>query len=159
MIRNDQLAPNIFVIFGGAGDLTWRKLMPALFDLSRSNRIPVHFSIILVDRVELSEEALRKRLYEGVRKFARSGKAAAKEWTDFSGHLQYLRGDFKGNATYKDLGDRCATLEKDWGAKAQRIYYMATPPSLFGEIPSRLDQAGLAADRQRARIVIEKPIG
>jgi glucose-6-phosphate 1-dehydrogenase len=159
MIRNDQLAPNIFVIFGGAGDLTWRKLMPALFDLSRSNRIPVHFSIILVDRVELSEEALRKRLYEGVRKFARSGKAAAKEWTDFSGHLQYLRGDFKGKATYKDLGDRCATLEKDWGAKAQRIYYMATPPSLFGEIPSRLDQAGLAADRQRARIVIEKPIG
>jgi glucose-6-phosphate 1-dehydrogenase len=51
MKTNDQLEPNIFVIFGGAGDLTWRKLMPALFDLSQSHIIPLHFSIIAVDRV------------------------------------------------------------------------------------------------------------
>ena len=75
MKTTDQLEPNIFVIFGGAGDLTWRKLMPALFDLSQSHSIPVHFAIIAVDRVELSEDALRKRLHEGVKKFARSGKA------------------------------------------------------------------------------------
>lgn len=159
MSTNGPLPPNIFIIFGGAGDLTWRKLMPALFDLSRCGRIPIHFSIILVDRVELSEEALRKRLYEGVRKFARSGKTAVEEWKDFSRHVRYLQGDFKDKATYKDLGDQCTILEKEWGAKAQRIYYMATPPSLFGEIPPFLDQAGLAADRERARIVIEKPVG
>jgi hypothetical protein len=65
MKTSDQLPPNIFVIFGGAGDLTWRKLMPALFDLSQSHNIPAQFSILAVDRVELSEDALRKRLHEG----------------------------------------------------------------------------------------------
>ena len=159
MKTNDRLEPNIFVIFGGAGDLTWRKLMPALFDLSQSHSIPVHFAIIAVDRVELGEDALRKRLHEGVRKFARSGKTAAKEWTEFSRHIHYLQGDFKSNATYTELGSQCAKFEKEWGSKAQRIFYMATPPSLFGEIPRFLDHAGLAADRERARIVIEKPIG
>ncbi|MGA3242625.1 MAG: glucose-6-phosphate dehydrogenase [Bryobacteraceae bacterium] len=159
MNTNDRMEPNIFVIFGGAGDLTWRKLMPALFDLSQSHSIPAHFSIIAVDRVELGEDALRKHLHEGVRKFARSGKAAVKEWKEFARHIQYLQGDFKGIATYTELSGRCASLEKEWGAKAQRIYYMATPPSLFGEIPHFLHRAGLAADQDRSRIVVEKPIG
>ncbi len=159
MKATDQLEPNIFVIFGGAGDLTWRKLMPALFDLAHSHSIPVHFAIIAVDRVELSEEALRKRLHEGVKKFARSGKTAVKEWNEFSRHIRYLQGDFKANGTYKELSDQCVSLEKEWGSKAQRIFYMATPPSLFGEIPSFLNYAGLSADRERSRIVIEKPIG
>ena len=61
MKTSDRLEPNIFVIFGGAGDLTSRKLMPALFDLSQSRAIPLHFAIIAVDRVEIAEEALRKR--------------------------------------------------------------------------------------------------
>jgi glucose-6-phosphate 1-dehydrogenase len=133
--------------------------MPALFDLSQSHSIPAHFSIIAVDRVALSEDALRKHLHEGVRKFARTGKTAVKEWKEFSRHISYLKGDFKNHATYKELSDRCAKLEKEWGSKAQRIFYMATPPSLFGEIPTFLNYAGLAADRERARIVIEKPIG
>jgi glucose-6-phosphate 1-dehydrogenase len=70
-----------------------------------------------------------------------------------------LQGDFKSNATYQELSDQCVGLEKEWGSKAQRIFYMATPPSLFGEIPSFLNYAGLAADPERSRIVIEKPIG
>ena len=159
MTTGNPLEPNIFVIFGGAGDLTWRKLMPALFDLSRSDGVPEHFAIVAVDRVALSEASLRKHLHEGVRKFARTGKTTVKEWNEFSRHIGYLQGDFKSNATYQELGERCAKLEKEWGAKAQRIFYMATPPSLFGEIPTFLNYAGLAADAERSRIVIEKPIG
>jgi glucose-6-phosphate 1-dehydrogenase len=159
MKTNDQLEPNIFVIFGGAGDLTWRKLMPALFGLSQTHSIPVHFAIFAVDRVEISEDALRKHLHEGVKKFTHSGKSATKDWNEFSRHIRYLQGDFKSNATYKELSDQFLKLEKEWGAKAQRIFYMATPPSLFGEIPSFLNYAGLAADRERSRIVVEKPIG
>jgi glucose-6-phosphate 1-dehydrogenase len=159
MNTNDRLEPNIFAIFGGAGDLTWRKLMPALFDLSQSHSIPAHFSIIAVDRVAIGEDALRKRLHAGVAKFARNGKTAAKEWPEFSRHIHYLQGDFTSNATYKELSGQCARLEQDWGAKAQRIFYMATPPSLFGEIPAFLAHAGLAAERERSRIVVEKPIG
>jgi glucose-6-phosphate 1-dehydrogenase len=159
MKTNDQLQPNIFVIFGGGGDLTWRKLMPALFDLSQSHSIPVHFAIIGVDRVEVGEEAFRKRLHAGVTKFARCGNTTGKEWNEFSQHIHYLHGDFKSHATYKELSDRCVSLEKEWGAKSQRIFYMATPPSLFGEIPTFLNYAGLTADRERSRLVIEKPIG
>ena len=159
MNTNDRLDPIIFVIFGGAGDLTWRKLMPALFDISQCHGIPDRFSIIALDRVELTDDALRKRLREGVMKFAGSGKTAGKVWNEFAKHIRYLQGDFKSAATYKELGSLCERLEKEWGAKAQRVYYMATPPSLFGEIPRLLKQAGLAADRERARIVIEKPIG
>jgi glucose-6-phosphate 1-dehydrogenase len=133
--------------------------MPALFDLSQSHSIPDHFSIIAVDRVEMGEDALRKHLHAGVVKFARAGKAAAKEWTGFASHIHYLQGDFKSNATYKELGGQCTKFEKEWGVGAQRIFYMATPPSLFGEIPSFLAHAGLAADRERARLVVEKPIG
>jgi glucose-6-phosphate 1-dehydrogenase len=156
---SDQLDPNIFVIFGGAGDLTWRKLMPALFDLSQSRSIPAHFAIIAVDRVEISEEALRKRLQEGVKKFARAGKTVTKEWPEFSQHIRYLHGDFKGKATYKQLGELCDSLEEEWGIKAHRIFYMAVPPSLFGEIPAFIHNSGLAANRKCSRLVIEKPIG
>jgi len=94
MNTNDQLPPNIFVIFGGAGDLTWRKLMPALFDLAQSHSIPVHFAIIAVDRVAAGDEAFRKRLHAGVTKFARSGKSAGKDWPEFARHIHYLHGDF-----------------------------------------------------------------
>jgi glucose-6-phosphate 1-dehydrogenase len=156
---DERLEPNVFVIFGGAGDLTRRKLMPALFDLCHNHSIPSHYSIIAVDRVEMSEEQLRKRLHEGVNQFSRSGKVAAKEWTQFASHIRYLHGDFKSNATYAELNHMCVNFEKEWQAKAQRIFYMATPPFLFGEIPTFLNYAGLSADRERSRIVIEKPIG
>jgi glucose-6-phosphate 1-dehydrogenase len=159
MKTSDKLEPNIFVIFGGAGDLTWRKLMPALFDLSQDRRIPAAFSIIAVDRVDIGEAALRKHLHEGVKKFAHRGATAAKEWTEFSSHIRYLRGDFKAHETYKELSDQCLGMEREWGSRAQRIFYMATPPSLFGEIPFYLNYAGLAADPERSRIVVEKPIG
>ena len=159
MKTSDELDPNIFVIFGGAGDLTWRKLMPALFDLSQSRSIPAHFAIIAVDRVEISEEALRKRLQEGVKKFARAGKTVNKEWHEFAPHIRYVQGDFKGKSTYKGLAELCDSLEKEWGKKAQRIFYMAVPPSLFGEIPAFIHNSGLAANRKCSRLVIEKPIG
>lgn len=153
----ELLEPTIFVIFGGAGDLTWRKLMPALFDLSQDRSLPEHFAIIAVDRIASSDAALRKRLHSGVNQFSRHGKVTTTAWNQFARHLHYAQGDFKKTATYKALGRQCAQLEQQWGAKAQRIYYMATPPSMFGEIPKYLSQAGLT--HERARLVIEKPIG
>ena len=81
MKTNDQLEPTVFVIFGGAGDLTWRKLVPALFDLSQDRSMPADFSIIAVDRVDLSDEKLRRRLHDGVKKFSRQGTVKAGEWS------------------------------------------------------------------------------
>ena len=159
MKTNDQLEPTVFVIFGGAGDLTWRKLVPALFDLSRDRSMPAQFSIIAMDRIGMSDERLRRRLHDGVRKFSRHGKARSGEWSEFARHISYEQGDFKKLQTYVALGERCEKLEKEWGSKAHRIFYMATPPSMFGEIPKYLGKAGLASDREWARIVVEKPIG
>ncbi|MEO6244286.1 MAG: glucose-6-phosphate dehydrogenase [Opitutaceae bacterium] len=159
MNPTDQLDPTIFIIFGGAGDLTWRKLVPALFDLSQDRSLPEKFAIIAVDRIKLGDAALRHRLHDGAAQFSRFGKPKATVWNKFAPHIRYQQGDFKKPATYAALGSLCAKLEKQWGTKAHRIYYMATPPSMFGEIPKYLGKAGLARDREWARIVIEKPIG
>jgi glucose-6-phosphate 1-dehydrogenase len=157
--KTDQLEPTIFVIFGGAGDLTWRKLIPALFDLSQDRSLPARFAIIAVDRLKLGDAALRHRLHDGVNQFSRFGKTKTAAWNQFAAHIHYQPGDFKKPSTYAALDRQCTVLEKQWGAKAQRIFYMATPPSMFGEIPKYLGRAGLARDQEYARIVIEKPIG
>src|ERR1022692_3473212 len=159
MKPTDLLEPTVFVIFGGAGDLTWRKLVPALFDLSQDRSVPANYSIIAVDRVDLRDEKLRRLLHDGIKKFSRQGMVKASEWSEFARHIRYQQGDFKKLQTYTALGQQCAKLEKDWGAKVHRVFYMATPPSMFGEIPKYLGRAGLARDRQWARIVVEKPIG
>jgi len=159
MSSNDQLGPTVFVIFGGAGDLTCRKLIPALFDLAQDRGLPAQFEIIAVDRVRMGDDALRRRLHEGVNQFSRFGKAKPAAWNQFAKHIHYQQGDFKKLPTYTSLGKQCGQMEKAWGARAHRIFYMATPPSLFGDIPKYLGKAGLAREREWARIVIEKPIG
>jgi glucose-6-phosphate 1-dehydrogenase len=159
VIANNQPEPTVFVIFGGAGDLTWRKLVPALFDLSQDRRMPDDFSIIAVDRVDVSDEKLRRRLHEGVKKFSRHGMTKKREWDEFAKHIRYQQGDFKELQAYRTLGEQCAKAEKECGAKVHHIFYMATPPSMFGEIPKYLGKAGLARDREWSRIVVEKPIG
>src|ERR1035437_2404102 len=159
MNTKDQLEPTVFVIFGGAGDLPGRNRVPFLFALSQARSMPADFSIIAVDRVALSDEKLRRRLHDGVRKFSRQSVTKTTEWAEFARHIRYQQGDFKKLQTYTALAEQCARLEKEWGAKAHRIFYMATPPSMFGEIPKYLGKAGLALDREWARIVVEKPIG
>jgi len=159
MQTNVQLKPTVFAIFGGGGDLTWRKLVPALFDLSEDRSMPPRLSIIVVDRVEFSDEELRQRLHEGVNKFSRHGVAEDEKWNHFAMHIYYQQGDFKKPETYTALKAQCEKLEKEWNAKTQRIFYMATPPVMFSEIPNFLCDAGLSNDREHARLVVEKPIG
>ena len=132
MSPNDQLGPTVFVIFGGAGDLTRRKLIPALFDLAQDRGLPAHFAIIAVDRLRMGDDALRGRLQAGVNQFSRFGKAKPAAWKQFAEHIHYQQGDFQKLPTYTSLGKQCGKLEKAWGARAHRIFYMATPPSLFG---------------------------
>lgn len=159
MKKLDNLEPTIFVIFGGAGDLTWRKLIPALFDLSQDRSMPDKFSILVIDFVELNDEIIHKHFKEGVRKFSRYGIKRVAAWNDFVSHIHYQQGNFKNLQTYKTLDQYCKKLEKKWKTKAHKIFYMATPPSMFGEIPKYLDAAGLTEDREWVRIVVEKPIG
>jgi glucose-6-phosphate 1-dehydrogenase len=159
MKTNDQTEPTVFVIFGGAGDLTWRKLMPSLFDLHRDGRMPKNFAIMAVDRVAFPDAKLHQHFLDGVNRFSPKGKAKGSDWNAFARHVTYQQGDFKDPATYSNLAKNCAKLDKEWRAKAGHIFHMATPPMMFGVIPKLLADAGLNQDRARARIVVEKPIG
>ena len=154
-----QPSPVAVIIFGGAGDLTWRKLIPSLFTLHLNRSLPEKFAIIGVDHAALSGGTLRKRLHEGVRRFSNLGSIKAADWKAFAANISYQRGDFVAARTYAVLAKRLAALDEAWNAKPVRIFHLATPPSLIGVISKSLSAAGLARERQRARIVVEKPIG
>ena len=154
-----DIFPTIIMIFGGAGDLTWRKLMPSLFDLHREGRMPKKFAIIAVDRVPLRDAALHNHLLDGVKRFSRNRKVKSTDWNDFARHVTYHHGDFKDPVTYSNLEAQCARLDKEWKVKAGHIFHLATPPSMVGVIPKLLADAGLNRNRVRDRIVVEKPIG
>ena len=159
MKTHTKLKPTIFAIFGGSGDLTWRKLVPSLFDLYQDSKMPSDFSIIALDRQKLSDDELKTRFRDGIDKYSRSGKVKNDVWALFSKHIYYKQGDFTGSEIYSALSAKCEELEKNWKQKAQLIFYMATPPVMFGEIPKHLKKAGLTDDTENARIVVEKPIG
>jgi glucose-6-phosphate 1-dehydrogenase len=154
-----QPGPVVFIIFGGAGDLTWRKLIPSLFNLHLNRSLPDKFAIIGVDRAALNDETFRKRLCGGVRQFSNLGPSETKNWKAFAAHISYQRAEFTAASTYTVLAKRLAALDKAWTAKPVHVFHLATPPSLVGVIPKLLASAGLARDRHRARIVVEKPIG
>jgi glucose-6-phosphate 1-dehydrogenase len=154
-----DIFPTVIMIFGGAGDLTWRKLIPSLFDLYRDGRMPKKFAILAVDRVPFQDAALRKHFLDGVKRFSRSGKASNAGWNDFARHVTYHQGDFKDAATYSNLMEKCAKLDREWKVKAGHIFHLATPPVMIGVIPKMLAGAGLNRNRSRDRIVVEKPIG
>ena len=149
----------IFVIFGGGGDLAWRKLVPSLFDLHRDGRMPKKFAILAVDRAQFRDVELQKHFLDGVKRFSRKGKVKGGDWKNFASHVTYQQGDFKDPATYSNLAKSCVGLDKDWKIKADHIFHMATPPAMVGIIPKMLADAGLNRDRERARIVVEKPLG
>ena len=154
-----DILPTIIMIFGGAGDLTWRKLIPSLFDLHRDGRMPHKFAIIAVDRVPIRDAALRKHFLDGVKRFSRNGRTKSTDWNDFARHVTYQRGDFNDPATYSNLKTRCQQFDEEWKARAGHMFHLATPPVMIGVIPRMLAGAGLNRNRVRDRIVVEKPIG
>jgi len=159
MKTNEILQPTVFAIFGGSGDLTWRKLVPSLFDLFRDSNMPSKFSIIAIDIKDLNDEKLKIRYRDGIEKFSRKGKVSEDIWLQFAKHIYYEKGDFTKAETYSILKAQCSELGNEWKVNPQLIYYMATQPAMFGEIPCQLKKAGMTDDIERNRIVVEKPIG
>ena len=148
--------PTALVIFGAAGDLTWRKLVPALYDLACDGHLPRPFHLVGLDKKGLSDDAFRKHLKEGVSRFARHEDVGADVWKDFAASFHFIEADFGDAAAYEALGKHLEGLAED-GRPPQVIFYLATPPSLVEPIAGGLEASGLAA--LPARIVIEKPFG
>ncbi len=159
MATNDQ-PPVDIIIFGAEGDLTWRKLVPAIFNLYLSDLMPDKFAIIGVDAKPTSLDDLRKRLLDGINQFSRRGKAKPSDWDEFATHLiTCVVGDFSDNKTFAKLADTLTHQDRQWGEHAERVFYLATPPTIVETIVHNLGQAHLVSDRKRARLVFEKPFG
>jgi glucose-6-phosphate 1-dehydrogenase len=153
------LEPTILVIFGGMGDLTWRKLAPALYNLLLGHQLPEHFAVIGLDIKNQTPDEFRLRLRDGANGFCECGGVDEKTWCEFAPKLSYLSGDFASPATYTALNVQIKDLEKNWGNPANHIFYLATPPGIMETIVQSMGTVGLAHDKRRARIVVEKPFG
>jgi glucose-6-phosphate 1-dehydrogenase len=151
--------PTIIVILGASGDLTWRKLIPALYNLYLDKWIPEHFAVIGVSLEKIPETKFQKHLHEGVDKFSRRGKTTKAEWSSFVKCITYFKGDFSNDTTYTRIKKQIDRLEKKWGESATRLFYLAVPPALFETIAIKIGNSKLAVNKLKSRIVIEKPFG
>ena len=160
MMNKSKSLSTALVIFGATGDLTWRKLIPALYNLYLDGQLPEKFSIFGMNRRNVPLDEWRDHLHDGIDQFSRSGKADPVKWEAFAKHLSLSQpGKFEDGTTYENLAKTLDEQDKTWGEKAIRIYYLSTPPTIVETIVHNLGQAHLTDDRQRSRLVVEKPFG
>ncbi len=159
MESTSKTNPTIIIIFGGSGDLTWRKLIPALFNLYLDGWLNDHFKIVCIGRQALKDGEFNTKLKNGVDTFSRRGKADKKEWAVFEKYIEYTVGDFKNKSLFNTIKKDVAVFEKDAETAVNKLYYMAVNPQFFEEIAEGLHGAGLHEDREHARLIIEKPFG
>jgi glucose-6-phosphate 1-dehydrogenase len=155
----NNVGPTVIVILGGTGDLTWRKLMPGIYNLYLDKWLPEKFAVIGVSKTDMNDDAFREHMQNGVDKFSRRGKADEKVWSEFEKRISYNRGGFDEQSTYDTLEQQIEKLEKEWNVAATRIFYMAVPPSYFEEIATKIGKSKLVENKELSRIVIEKPFG
>jgi glucose-6-phosphate 1-dehydrogenase len=154
-----EAEPTVFVIFGAAGDLTRRKLFPALFNLFIDKQLPGRFHVLGVDVASFDDGKFRRHLRQGMAEFSRRGEAEDEVWADFAKFISYLDGDFTDAQTGEKLKKRLEDIDLKWDAKATRIFYLATPPSLVEPLARHLYKTELCRDCNKSRLVVEKPFG
>ena len=165
--------PCVMVIYGATGDLSHRKLLPALYNLAREGLLPNPFAVVAFGRRSYTSESFRAEMRPAVDQFSRQKPVDDAVWDSFAQHMFYHQSEFTDPAGYKELSALLDRLDSDLGAAGNRVFYLATPPSQYPEVIQQLGQAGLAregadaadgaADGSRrrgwARIIIEKPFG
>src|SRR4051794_23757070 len=154
--------PCTLVLFGATGDLAHRKVVPALYQLWRTNLLPHEFSVVAIGRRPYDDETLRKDLRESLEKYSRVLPLDEAAWGSFSERIRYQRCDFDNPAAYDDLVGTLEAIDKEQGGYGNHLFYLATQPSAFAEIVGQLGRVGLDHERHEGgwrRIVIEKPFG
>jgi glucose-6-phosphate 1-dehydrogenase len=149
--------PCVLVLFGASGDLTKRKLVPALFNLVKAKLLPTNFAVVGVSFDDLSLEKFRDQ----VTGFLPVEDRGTEAWEWFVQRLSYQRGDFADPATYSTLAARLAEVDQQQHTEANYLFYLATAPRYFAQIVQQLGKAGLSnqENSQWRRVVIEKPFG
>ncbi len=152
--------PAVIVIFGASGDLTRRKLGPALHSLACEGLLPAQTHIVGVARTSLSDATFREQIYAGVEAYSRLKPAQCSLWENSAERYTYLAGDYDDPETYRRLARYLAQLEEQANAPGNRLFYLSTPPFLYPIIVEQLRRVGLNHHaRGWTRIIIEKPFG
>jgi glucose-6-phosphate 1-dehydrogenase len=152
--------PCSIVIFGATGDLTRRKLVPALYNLAADGSLPPSINVIGFARREKTDEGFRQELEEAARKFSRQ-KIDDALWRSFAANICYHRSPFDEAEGYASLARRLDELDAARGSKGRRLFYLAAGPDQFATILQHLRESGLnrAEDGGWSRIIVEKPFG
>jgi len=154
------MTPATVVIFGASGDLTQRKLVPALHTLDCAGHLPDGTHVVGLARSQLSQEDFRDRLLEGVRAYSRSDPAVCRRWSEFKHRVSYLAGSYDDPEAYRRLGAILSEIDSTAPTQGNRLYYLATPPALASTIIEQLGRAGLnESPGGWVRLVAEKPFG
>lgn len=151
--------PTIVFIFGGSGDLTYRKLIPALYNLFLDNYLPEKFLIAGIGRTEFSNTGFRNHSRKGIEEHSRRNRLEKTAWKKFSFNIEYLQADLSSDKTYKSISSRVKKAETKWKEKATMVYYMSVAPQLAPTIAEKLHKFKLISDPARSRMVFEKPFG
>ena len=155
-----QSDPCVMVIFGAAGDLTGRKLIPALYNLARASLLSREFAVIGVARAKMSNEDFRKKVHDDVKEYC-SDCVENDLWEWFQNRFYYFPGNFSDDNLYPQLKELLSKVDTEHSAHHNFFYYLATAPSFFGPIVEKLAGAGLMeqSDGHWRRVIIEKPFG
>ena len=152
--------PCVMVIFGGSGDLAKRKLVPSLYYLSLSGLLPERFAVIGVGSSDLTTESYREHLDSEIGEMVR-GDLSPEVWKNIERRIHYLKADFRDQSAYGDLRALIERIDGEEGTEGNVLFYLATPPAFFAEIPARLAEEGLTAEEggRWRRVIVEKPFG
>jgi len=154
--------PTVLVIFGASGDLTARKLVPALFNLGVDNLLPADFRLIGFGRKPIEDDAFRAMLREAVREHSRR-PLSPEIWERIEANTLYHSGNYDDASAFASLASRVDALEESVGRQSQRLFYISTPPSVFEPILENLGASGLAKQggdgHLASKVVVEKPFG
>ncbi len=160
-VPENRLAdPCVMVIFGATGDLTKRKLLPALYNLSQQDYLPEGFAIVGVGRKEMSDEEFGQKVGEDLREYVSGEKDEGKiDW--FQERSYYVTGNYDDSATFENLGKSLDEIDDKHKADGNYLFYLATPPTLFAPVTKQIETSGLAAEKDASwrRFIYEKPFG
>ncbi len=159
MADNVKSQSTIFIIFGATGDLNWRKITPALYNLFLDNWLPDQFAIIGTGRTQMTDEEFRAKMLEGITEFSRTRRVKKSNWEAFAERISYQVSDIKEAKTYQEFGTKIHALETSWQKEAHVIFYMAVAPDFFPIIAKNIAQNKLSKNPELTRIVVEKPFG
>src|SRR5215217_1278579 len=151
--------PTIFYIFGGSGDLTQRKLIPALYNLYIDGHLPEKFLIVGLGRSSFTNTAFRNYVRDGIKEFARRKDQLKKYWPQFVKHIEYTKHDLMVDQSYRSISSRIKKQDKLWGEPSNIVYYLSVAPKLAPIIAQKLHNSKLCIDPKKTRIVFEKPFG